>query len=166
MSEHKLPKVMPALATEHEQHIRESRLVSARAYCDPVGGIQNAIVTMWAERYVGDAEALLAEVDRLRRQLAESEALRASLSQEVDRLRGLLMEQGDELATLKTQRTWLEERGLIVAALFATAAVSLKRMELPATERGPKDDYIAAAAALRLSAEAIQRGDHIPKKEQ
>jgi hypothetical protein len=58
-------------------------------------------------------------------------------------------------------RTAEQEREAVVRVLRDTAATALKRIELPATQRGPKEDYFAAASALTLSADAIERGDHL-----
>jgi hypothetical protein len=55
----------------------------------------------------------------------------------------------------------VQERADVLRSLRDTAAVLLKRIGLPATQRGPKEDYFAAASALNLSADAIERGDHL-----
>lgn len=62
MGEHKLPR--PRLAPDHEAHIRESRLPSARDNYNIEG--KSFTRDRWAARYADDVTALLAEIDALR----------------------------------------------------------------------------------------------------
>ena len=64
MGEHRLPR--PRLQPDHEKHIRESRLRSARNYENPSTDCVAPGTRMWAARYIEDVTALLAELDHLR----------------------------------------------------------------------------------------------------
>lgn len=175
------------LSPEHEEHIRNSRLGSARnGYANAPEGCVSESTRMWAERYADDVSALLAEVDRLRRPSpqvdAQGERVRAleeaarkleAHSEETRQLFGseatareatVLIEAVAIIRSLTSQpspspeRTGEGERRHVLAMLWA--------MHDRESDLGPNERIgDGSTATLRVCIHRIKRGDHIPSQQ-